>query len=174
MLKHLELSTDCMQYHYVLVHAIISVLDLIIFSFRYLQIFLIGIWWLSTMWSEWRALHGLPVPGFHDYIAAWRLNKWKSFSNSTTEPQSGRAERMEMWAEWAAKTTSLWLWLQGHKEETRTPLSKKGSNMEASAQREQIGRSCIPLLPNNQNIAKEHSLNKPFLHRGSTENCLAV
>lgn len=85
--------------------------------------------------QDW-TFRGLSVPGFHDYHS---LNKWKSLSHSTTEPRSGRADRMEMWVEWAAKTTSLWLWLQGNEEETRTALSQIELNMEASAQRCQIG-----------------------------------
>lgn len=87
--------------------------------------------------QDW-TLRGLSVPGFHDYHS---LNKWKSLSHSTTEPRPGRADRMEMWVEWAAKTTSLWLWLQGNEEETRTALSQIELNMEASAQRCQIGCS---------------------------------
>lgn len=56
----------------------------------------------------------------------------------TTEPQSGRAQPMEMWAERAAETTSLWLWHDGSTEETRTALSREESNAEASAAAKEI------------------------------------
>lgn len=64
----------------------------------------------------------------------------------TTEPQSGRAEPMEMWAERAAETTSLWLWHDGSAEETRTALCREESNAEASAAAKKILRAFLLYL----------------------------